>query len=125
MNKNAIKLNEAQLRAIVKEAVSNVLKENQTLKKARIAFERWCMDLNLEYTHKGDYVEDEEQSMGTGKPLMAAKYVVHFFADDYDIDEIREAISAVGEIDCGFEFSYLPRIRKIRNNEYSFIVDIH
>ena len=53
------------------------------------------------------------------------KYVVHFFADDYDIDEIREAISAVGEIDCGFEFSYLPRIRRIRNNEYSFIVDIH
>lgn len=31
--KNTIKLNEAQLRAIVKEAVSNVLKENQTLKK--------------------------------------------------------------------------------------------
>ena len=47
------------------------------------------------------------------------------FKDDYDIDEIREAISAVGEIDCGFEFSYLPRIRKIRNNEYSFIIDIH
>ena len=35
--KNRIKLNEAQLRAIVKEAVSNVLKENQTLKKARIS----------------------------------------------------------------------------------------
>ena len=74
--KNTIKLNETQLRAIVKEAVSNVLKENQTLKKARIAFERWCMDLNLEYTHKGDYVEDEEQSVGTGKQFMAAKYVV-------------------------------------------------
>ena len=28
--KNRIKLNEARLRAIVKEAVSNVLKENQT-----------------------------------------------------------------------------------------------
>ena len=33
--KNTIKLNEAQLRAIVKEAVSNVLKENQTLKKSK------------------------------------------------------------------------------------------
>ena len=125
MKQNKKTINEPQLRAIVKEAVSNVLKANQTLKKARIAFEKWCMDLNLEYTHKGDYVEDEEQCMGTGKQLMAAKYVIHFFADDYDIDEIREAISAVGEIDCGFEFSYLPRIRKIRNNEYSFIIDIH